>query len=115
SGGIPQSVKLIEQAPVNAVDETKARHAMFRDQTKQAPHNLYGRGPDLLHFDAKPIPIPPLFAFGRPTAKFPGEPVRAFTVKFNPAYAPTYTFDATSATWKRAIGGVAFTAASGGQ
>src|SRR5204862_483302 len=42
SGGIPQSVALINQAPVVAIDQTAAGPAMYRDSSRRAPHNLYG-------------------------------------------------------------------------
>ena len=44
SGGAPQNVELIRQAPVNAVDESAAGNAMFRERSRQAPLRLYYSG-----------------------------------------------------------------------
>jgi hypothetical protein len=64
SGGIPQSVALISHVPVAAVDETAAGPAMFRDRTKDAPHNLYWHGADLVGLGTgQPTAIPPLFPY----------------------------------------------------
>src|SRR3954453_5293491 len=104
SGGIPQSVKLISQAPVAAVNETAAGAAMFRDRTKRAPHNLYGRGNDLLQLGAgQHVPVPQLFSYLPPGQAIAGEPVAAFTVGFDDPYGPTYTYDAASGLWPRSI------------
>jgi hypothetical protein len=116
SGGIPQSVGLISHAPVAAIDESAARGAMFRDRSKRAPHNLFGRGNDLLALGAdQPKPIPPLFGYLHAGEGFAGQPVSSFTVGFDPPYAPTYTFDRASQTWLRSVGSKPFTAASGQQ
>jgi hypothetical protein len=116
SGGIPQSVKLINQAPVAAVDETAAGDAMFRDRTKHAPHNLYGRPNELLaHGEGQRMPIPPLFTYLAPGQSFAGEPVEAFSVGFDAPYGPTYTYDAASGGWLRSIGSKPFVDESGQQ
>src|SRR5262249_18887784 len=116
SGGIPQSVELISHAPVAAVNETAAGPAMFRDRSQQAPHNLYGHANDLPALGAgQPAPSPPLFSSLAPGQAFAGDPVSAFTVNFDPPYAPTYTFDPASRTWLRSIGTAPFMAASGQQ
>ena len=113
SGGIADSVRLINQAPVNAVDDTKAGPAMFRDKTRRAPHNLFGHADQLLAKGGKPVPPPPLFQYLANGEIFTGDPVMAFTVKYDRGYAPTYTFDAPTGTWKRDIDAVPFTATSG--
>ena len=116
SGGIPQSVQGIRQAPgVNSVDETQAGSAMFRDKSRKAPENLYGRGPGLLDKGGQPVPIRPLFSYLDSGQAFNGDPVADFTVGFKQGYAVTYTFDAASNTWKRAFGQAPHTAASGQQ
>jgi len=116
SGGIPQSVNLIQHAPVAAVDETAARSAMFRDRSKRAPHNLFGHPNDLLALGAgQPTPIPALFSYLPAGQAFAGDPVSAFRVDFDAPYAPIYTYDAASHTWLRSIGFAPFTAASGQQ
>jgi hypothetical protein len=116
SGGIPQSVDLINHAPVDAVDETRAAAAMFRDRSQRAPHNLYGRAGDLVALGGdQPRPIPPLFSYLAAGQAFAGDPVSAVRVDFDAPYAPIYTFDPSSHTWLRSIGFTPFTAASGQQ
>ena len=116
SGGIRESVDLIRQAQgVNSVDETQAGSAMFRDKSKKAPENLYGRGPDLLGKGGQPVPVHPLFNYLEQGQPFNGEPAAQFTVGFKAGYGVSYAFDAASNTWKRSIGLAPHTAASGQQ
>ncbi len=115
SGGIPTTVALIEAAPVNAVDEDKAGTAMFRDNTKFAPHNLYGHAAQLLALGGKPVPIVPLFRYTGAAEKFSGDPVLSVNVGFPSGYAVDYAYDAASNTWKRSMAGVPFVDTSGAQ
>ena len=116
SGGIPETVDLIRHAPgVNSLDETQAGSAMFRDKSKRAPHNLYGHGQDLLAKGGQPVPVKPLFSYLDAGATFNGDPVAQFDVGFKQGYAVTYSFDATSHTWKRSYGLAPHSAASGEQ
>ena len=116
SGGIPQSVALITHAPVAAVDETTAKAAMFRDRSKRAPHNLYGRGSDLLQFGpSQPVPPPALFGYLPAGQAFAGDPVASFTVELDRPYAPTYSWDPAANAWSRAIGPDPFVDESGRQ
>jgi hypothetical protein len=113
SGGVPETVDLINAAPVNAVDENKAGSAMFRDNNKVAPHNLYGRGPGLLALGGKPVPIPPLFEYVSHDAKFSGEGVASVNVGFPSGYSVDYTYDPAFNTWRRSMSGAAFVDTSG--
>jgi hypothetical protein len=116
SGGIPETVGLTRGTQgVNSVDESQAGSAMFRDKARRAPHNLYGRGPDLLGKGGQPVPTHPLFNYLDASQAFSGEPVAQFTVGFKQGYAVNYTFDAASNTWKRSTALTPFTAASGQQ
>jgi hypothetical protein len=116
SGGIPETVDLIRQAPgVNSLDESQAGSAMFRDKSKKAPHNLYGHGQDLLARGGQPVPVRPLFSYLGAGAAFNGDPVAQVDVGFKQGYGVTYTFDAASHTWKRSYGLTPHTAASGQQ
>jgi hypothetical protein len=116
SGGIPETVDLIRQTPgVNSVEETQAGAAMFRDRARQAPHNLYGRGPDLLALGGQPVPVPPLFSYLDQGEVFPGDPVTDFTVGFKQGYAVSYTSDPASHTWQRSLGLAPSTVVSGAQ
>lgn len=116
SGGIPETVALMRQAPgVNSLDETQAGSAMFRDKSKRAPHNLYGHGQDLLAKGGQPVPVRPLFSYVDAGGTFNGDPVARVDIGFKQGYAVTYTFDAASRTWKRSYGLAPHTAASGQQ
>jgi hypothetical protein len=116
SGGIPETVDLIRQAPgMNSLDESQAGSAMFRDKSKKAPHNLYGHGQDLLAKGGQPVPVRPLFSYLDAGAAFNGDPVAQVDVAFKQGYGVTYTFDGTSHTWKRSYGLAPHTVASGQQ
>jgi len=123
SGGIPQSVALVQHSTANAIDETAAGNAMFRGNRSKvhnpqqccAPHNLFGRGPALVAKGGKPVPVPALFQYLAPGETFQGDPVANFTVDFIKGYMPTYTWDANSHTWPRSYGPFPFKAASGAQ
>jgi hypothetical protein len=115
SGGAQTNVEKLLQAPVNSVDESAAGDAMFRVDTKDAPHNLFGRVQLLFDKGGQPVPPPPLFQYVEEAETVAGEPTAAFTVGFAPGYAPTYSYDATTRTWLRDIGGVPFVMSDGPQ
>ena len=71
---------------------------------RDAPHNLYGHGPQLFALGGDPKPPPPLFEYlaGGATAAVTGlAACSSFHVGFDAGYDPTYTWDAASRTWKR--------------
>jgi Protein of unknown function (DUF3048) N-terminal domain/Protein of unknown function (DUF3048) C-terminal domain len=116
SGGTEPNVELIRQAPVNIVDENNAGDAFYRADQKDAPHNLYGHGERLLAFGGEPVPPPALFSYVGEEKSFAGdEEVGVFTVGFASGYAPTYTWDDASGTWKRDIEGEPFVMENGTQ
>jgi len=115
SGGAPQNLELIRQAPVNAVDETGAGNAMFRDRNRPAPHNLFGRPADLVAKGGQPVPPKPLFQYLASNEQSAGDPAAAAHIGFTAPYDPTYTYDAASRTWKRSYGLAPFVTASGQQ
>lgn len=115
SGGAAPNVALIRQAPVNAVDETGAGSAMFRERGRPAPHNLFGRPAELIGKGGQPVPPPPLFQYLGPKEKAPGDPASAVHIGFTRGFDPTYTYDARSRTWKRSYGDKPFTVTSGEQ
>jgi Protein of unknown function (DUF3048) N-terminal domain/Protein of unknown function (DUF3048) C-terminal domain len=115
SGGAAPNVELIRQAPVNAVDETGAGDAMFRERGRGAPLNLFGRPAELFAKGGQPVPPRPLFQYLGTNEQSAGDPASAVRVGFKAEYDPTYTYDAQSRTWKRGIGLAPFNAASGQQ
>ena len=115
SGGVQANVDKLLQAPVNSVDESAAGDAMFRVDTNEAPHNLFGRGQALVDKGGQPVPPPPLFEYLGEGETFAGEPIAACTVGFTAGYAPTYTYDAATRSWKRDIAGEPFVMSDGTQ
>jgi Protein of unknown function (DUF3048) N-terminal domain/Protein of unknown function (DUF3048) C-terminal domain len=115
SGGSQPSVELLRQAPVNAVDETSAGDAMFRERDRQAPLNLFGRPQGLIAKGGRPVPPPALFQYLGANEQSPGDPATAARLGFAPGFDPTYTYDAPSRTWKRSYGSAPFTTRSGAQ
>lgn len=115
SGGAQYAQSAIQQAPVTLLTEGSAGEGMFRDRSKAAPHNLYGRPDALWAKGGQPVPPPALFryrAVGEPSS---GEPATAVTIGFDAYYAPTYSWDAASGRWLRAQGGAPHLARSGAQ
>lgn len=113
SGGARPATQAIDQAPVVVVDESRAGPAMFRDGSKRAPHNLFGRGAGLFAKGGEPVPPPALFGY-LPRGRNPaGETASAVRIGFAGGYAVTYTWDRGSRSWIRSMDGVPFKAASG--
>lgn len=117
SGGAQPSVELIRQAPVNAVDETGAGSAMFRERGggRVSELTLFGRPTELLAKGGQPVPPNALFQYLGANEQSAGEPVASVRIGFKPPDDPTYTYDAATRTWKRSYGLAPFTAANGQQ
>ena len=115
SGGAAPNIPLIQAAPVNAVDESAAGGAMFRDRSKRAPHNLYGHGDALFAKGGNPVPPPPLFGYLAENEPSTGDPVVAFSAGFGRGYDVGYAYDAPSRTWQRTMDNQPFVAADGQQ
>jgi DUF3048 family protein len=117
SGGIQATEDAIKATPgVNIIVDTGSGTALFRDNTKVGPHNLYGHTDQLLAKGGKPTPPPAMFQYLPATVPFTGDNVNAFTIKYNPTYgAPTYTWDAAIGAWRRSIGATPFVTTDGGQ
>jgi hypothetical protein len=115
SGGARYAVDAINQAPVVRIDESAAGDAMFRDSARRPPHNLYARPSVLFTKGGTPVPPPPLFQYAtKPVAA--GTTASTVHVAFaNQEFAPTYTWDAASGTWKRSTRSGPFVVRSGAQ
>jgi hypothetical protein len=105
SGGAPYAVASISSAPVKLLDETTAGAAMYRDPTRQAPHNLYASAGALFAFKGTPTPPPPLFAYRHDTWGAGTKAVHRFTVEFPSIYPVTWTWDTTTRSWDRTLFG----------
>jgi hypothetical protein len=103
SGGAPYAVTSIRTAPVTLVDETRAGSAMFRDHSRDKPHNLYGRPPQLFAIGGAPVPPPPLFTYRAAHAKVGGVAVTHVNVGFGGHFSVSYQWDAKHAFWNRSV------------
>jgi hypothetical protein len=115
SGGAQGPLDAIRAAPVNVVDEEKAGDAMFRDDSRRAPHNLFGHPDKLWALGGTPVPPPPLFTYLK-TGKAPtGSPATGVSIGYKGRYSVGYTWDAASSTWMRTTEGRPFMARAGAQ
>jgi hypothetical protein len=101
SGGTPPNVALIRAAPVTWVDENNAADAYYREPTRAAPHNLYGRTALLFQRGGQPVPPPAQFEYVTTGQSFTGDPVASFHVNFQQGYDVTYVWDANTHGWLR--------------
>jgi hypothetical protein len=116
SGGARSAVDAIRAAPVTTVDENAAGDAMFRDRSRSAPHNLFGRPDRLWAIGGEPSPPPALFSYAAPKGAPPGSmPIAGATIGYSGRYAVGYTWDAASGAWLRSTGGQPFLTRAGGQ
>jgi hypothetical protein len=117
SGGAAPNVELIRQAPVNAVDETGAGSAMFRERGtgRVRELTLVGRPTELIAKGGQPVPPKALFQYLEANEPSAGDPAAAVRIGFKPPNDPTFTYDVATRTWKRSYGLAPFTAASGQQ
>jgi hypothetical protein len=113
SGGAEYAVRSIETAPVKLYDEANAGAAMFRDPSRQIPHNLFANAQLLMDKDGKPRPPPPLFTYLSSGEKFRGPKVKSFVVNFAGGYAVTYDWDSKTKSWERSIFGAPDVTAGG--
>jgi hypothetical protein len=121
SGGAQVNVDAINAAPVHAVDEEAGTPsgAMVRNEPNQpprdAPHNLYGIGQPLFDLGGDPKPPGPLFTYvAKDAPPVTGQGVLSFHVGFDPGYDPTWTWNASTGTWDRAIDGTPQTVTGSG-
>ena len=73
------------------VDENTAGDAMFRDDARRAPHNLFGHPDGLWSFGGTPVPPPPLFQYLRPASSRPGAAATSVSIGYRRDYAVGYT------------------------
>ncbi len=110
SGGAPYAITSINTAPVVRLDETRAGDGMFRDGSRGqiAPHNLFGRGPQLYaHAPSAQGPPSALFRYSPSNATTSAAGVAAshVVVGFRQGYAVTWDWDPVARMWKRGLFG----------
>ncbi len=116
SGGAPNAVRAIGQAPVTLVDENTAGDAMFRDRSRAAPHNLFGRPARLWAFGGEPVPPQPQFTYTPPRKlNAAATPATSVSIGYSRDYAVSYTWDAPTGAWLRSTAGRPFVSRSGAQ
>ena len=115
SGGAQYAIASIRTAPVTLVDETRAGDAMFRDHSREKPHNLFARPAALFAFGGTPVPPPPIFAYRGTHARVPGASVTHVDVGFGNGYAVSYEWNRKHKSWDRSIFGHTDLVASGVQ
>jgi hypothetical protein len=95
SGGAFHNVVAMRLAPVVSVDESNAGDAFYRESSRRAPHNLYARTPQLWQRGGQPVPPRAQLQYLDPDEppEFAGEPVAAFTLRFEQGYDVTYLWN----------------------
>jgi hypothetical protein len=115
SGGAAYAIASIRTAPVTLVDETRAGGAMFRDHSREKPHNLFAKPAALFAFGGTPVPPPSIFAYRGAHTKAPGTTVTNVGVGFGNGYAVSYAWNKKHKSWDRSIFGDRDLVASGKQ
>jgi hypothetical protein len=109
SGGAQASLDAIDAAPVVQLDETRASELMFRDDSAEAPYNLWARVDQMFAStqDAEPVPPPALFAYRAEGTPLTGTPVASVRVGFQAGFDVTWTWLADQRAWGRTAGSAA--------
>ncbi|MGV8886351.1 MAG: DUF3048 domain-containing protein [Microbacteriaceae bacterium] len=121
SGGQFRFVELMKAAPVyNAIHgQSDTAKTFYRSKTKRAPHNVLVKAREVVaqHADLKP----PVQQFGysldvlTSTAAIEGTATTKIVARFGSSSAPSWLWDAASATWLRSQAGVKDLATTGAQ
>lgn len=115
SGGAQYAVRSIETAPVKLYDQSNAGDTMFRDATRDPPHNLFANAELLMKKDGVPRPPPALFTYRPAGVNAKGPRVKSFVVGFESGYEVTYDWNVTKRSWDRSIFGAPDVTANGVQ
>ena len=113
SGGQPQFVALMQNAPVYNAVHGEAIHddTFFRTTEKIAPHNVIVRAQKLVGQQSKLDAPKQQFAFatsvGTSSAVVEGSATKKLALAFSNSSAPSWKWNAKSATWLRSQGGTA--------
>jgi Protein of unknown function (DUF3048) N-terminal domain/Protein of unknown function (DUF3048) C-terminal domain len=113
SGGAEYAVRSIQTAPVKLYDESNSGAAMFRDASREPPHNLFANAQLLMEKDGKPRPPTALFTYLSSGEQFGGPKVSSFVVNFTGGYAASYAWDSKTKSWDRSLFGAPDVTATG--
>ncbi len=104
SGGSTYINGQIQSAGIPNFDENTAHGDLFRDSSRDAPHNLYSDGQhlsDIANHAGAPSVAWSLWSRTSPTSVTGGRTVGQVTVPISAAETPTFTYDAAVSGWKR--------------
>lgn len=96
-GASPVGYAYISKSKINSVDEIKHSKPFFRDNSRKAPHNLYGRGKSIFDYMSEKVSMylptaPRLINYG----KYPGEPTDAgesVRIRYHGNYTLEFKFE----------------------
>ncbi|PYF99575.1 Protein of unknown function [Georgenia satyanarayanai] len=116
SGGQPLFLGSVQEAGVQLISHDAGHAGFFRSADRRAPHNLYGRLPELLTQAEAAEPPPEQFSFAadgeEATAVLEGEPATALRLSF-PQTSPGWTWDGGADRWLRDEAGEPATSVAG--
>lgn len=119
SGGAPQFVRLIRNAPVTLVGYDELTKAYSKRRDRPAPHNLF-TSTAALYKGAKEdsVPPPPLFTYlptGQPFGVAGGSPLTYLLVQVGGQTKTEWTWDPAQSVWLRSTNGTPHTVEGGAQ
>jgi hypothetical protein len=96
-GSSPAGYAYISKSKINSVDEIKHSKPFFRDNTRKAPHNLYGRGAGLLNYMSEKISMqlpaaPKLINYGEHAGE-PTEAGESVSIRYHGNYTLDFKFE----------------------
>ena len=117
SGGIPEYVRMLRQAPVQDVNIDVATSAYRWAKDRPKPHNLMADPAELwaMAEDDHSDPPPALFEYRAPGDAFGDADAASVSIPYSNFASAAYAWDAASGTWKRSQDGAPHTVASGKQ
>lgn len=117
SGGIPAFVSAVQNTGVVDVGANDAGGAYTRDYSRQEPHNLFSTTQKLYAAANTSVqPAHPLFQFGKINQTIPKSIAKASTsteVNISPAADDLWTYQSSSGTYTKSIGGQAIVDTTG--
>ena len=96
-GASPVGYAYISKSKINSVDEIKHSKPFFRDNSRKAPHNLYGRGKSIFDYMSEKVSMylpaaPRLINYG----KYPGAPTEvgeSVKIRYHGNYTLEFKFE----------------------